>query len=130
MSDKLAILLIEDEAVTRIDIAFSLEEAGFEVIEAPDGAKALELFDLESERISSVITDIRLGHGANGWDVARHCRQMNPTLPVVYMSGDSAGDWAAQGVPGSVMIVKPFAMAQIVTAVSTLLNALGPTLAP
>jgi len=125
MSDKLVILLIEDEGVIRMDIAVALEEAGFEVVDAPDGAKALELFDKDSDRISAIITDIRLGHGANGWDVGRHCRQAKPILPVVYMSGDSAGDWAAQGVPDSVMIAKPFVMAQVITAVSTLLNAAG-----
>jgi hypothetical protein len=38
------------------------------------------------------------------------------------MSGDSAFEWHAQGVPGSVMIQKPFVMAQIVTALSQLLN--------
>ena len=56
-------------------------------------------------------------------DVARHARESVPTMPVVYVSGDSAGDWAVQGVPNSVMIPKPYAFAQIVTAVSTLMNA-------
>jgi hypothetical protein len=43
------------------------------------------------------------------------------TLPVVY---DSAVHWAAEGVPESVMIAKPFAPPQIITALSALLNAL------
>jgi hypothetical protein len=44
------------------------------------------------------------------------------------MSGDSAGDHTSQGVPDSIMVQKPFAAAQIVTAVSTLINKLPPSL--
>jgi len=44
-------------------------------------------------------------------------------MPVVYLSGDSEADWTARGVPQSVFIAKPFAPAQVVTAISTLLNA-------
>ena len=44
-------------------------------------------------------------------------------MPVVYMSGDSSPEWSAKGVPTSLMVAKPFAPAQIITAVSTLLNA-------
>lgn len=41
---------------------------------------------------------------------------------VVYMSGDSAEDWSSKGVPNSIMLSKPFAPAQLVTAISNLLN--------
>jgi hypothetical protein len=43
-------------------------------------------------------------------------------IPVIYISGDSAADWSAEGVPESIMISKPFVMAQIITAVASLLN--------
>jgi two-component system cell cycle response regulator CpdR len=39
------------------------------------------------------------------------------------MSGDSGHDWSSKGVPNSLMIAKPFAVAQIVTAISNLLVA-------
>ncbi len=45
-----------------------------------------------------------------------------PGLPVVYMSGDSAHEWTVKGVPNSVMVSKPFVIAQIITAISSLLN--------
>ena len=50
-----------------------------------------------------------------------------PDMPVVYMSGESAEDWTSQGVPNSIVLAKPFALAQLVTAVSQLLNS-APTL--
>jgi hypothetical protein len=43
------------------------------------------------------------------------------------MSGASAVDWPSKGVPNSIMLAKPFAPAQLVTAVSNLLNAGTPT---
>jgi hypothetical protein len=38
------------------------------------------------------------------------------------MTGASAHDWGSKGVPNSVLLTKPFANAQVVTAVSQLLN--------
>ena len=55
--------------------------------------------------------------------VRRYLRQANSTIPVIYMSGDSAIHWGAEGVPESVMITKPFFLPQIITALSTLMNA-------
>ncbi len=43
----------------------------------------------------------RLGFGATG-------RELKPIMPVIYMTGDSAKGWAAQGVPSSVLLQKPF----------------------
>ena len=69
-------------------------------------------------------TDINLGSDKlTGWDVARRAREIEPELPIVYMTGDGASDWASQGVPNSILLTKPFAPAQLLTAVSQLLNA-------
>ncbi|MGE5500489.1 MAG: response regulator, partial [Ignavibacteriales bacterium] len=70
----------------------------------------------------ALVTDVNLGRGESGWDVARHGRELVAGLPVVYVSGDSGHDWQARGVPGSILVQKPFAPAQIVTAVATVLN--------
>jgi two-component system cell cycle response regulator CpdR len=42
------------------------------------------------------------------------------------MSGEHAEEWASKGVPNSIMLAKPFAPAQLVTAVSNLLNSIPP----
>jgi DNA-binding response OmpR family regulator len=61
--------------------------------------------------------------------VARHLRQANSTIPVIYISGDSGIQWGAEGVPNSVMITKPFVLVQIITALSAQLNQ-QPTIDP
>ncbi|MFN4011588.1 MAG: response regulator [Pannonibacter sp.] len=117
------VLLIEDEPLILIDVETALEEAGFDVVTAANAAQAYKKFDASADTIRAVVKDIKLGRGASGWDIGRHVREAVPTMPVVYMSGDSSGDWTAQGVPNSIMIAKPFAFPQLITAISTLLNA-------
>jgi FixJ family two-component response regulator len=72
--------------------------------------------------IQGLVTDIRFRQLPDGWDVARCAREINPQIPIVYISGDGAPDWASKGVPDSIMLEKPFARAQLVMAISQLLN--------
>ena len=121
-----AILVVEDEPLILLDLETALQEAGFEVVTAHNAAEAIAAFDAQPDEFKGLVTDIRLGAGQSGWDVARHLRQANSTLPVIYVSGDSAIHWGAEGVPESVMITKPFVLPQIITALATLLNAQPP----
>lgn len=121
------LLLVEDEALVAMTVEEALVEAGFKVETATSGEQAVKLLDTLSAEILGLISDIRLGGKLTGWDVARHARQLHPDLPVVYVSGDSQGDWAAQGVPGSIMIAKPAALVQITTAIAQLLNQVSAT---
>ena len=57
---------------------------------------------------------------------AKRARELNPATAVIYMTGERGGDWAANGVPNSILLTKPFAPAQAVTAVSQLLNGVPP----
>jgi len=81
----------------------------------------------EPTKYRALITDINLPGRFSGWDVARRARELNPEIPVVYMTGAAADQWASQGLPDSILLTKPFAVAQIVTAVSQLINASPPT---
>ena len=122
MTTILLLLLVEDEPLIAEMMQTHLEDGGYKVIVAAEGAEALAAFEANSDDLAALVTDIRLGSGPNGWEVARHARHIKPDLPVVYMTGDSGVDWAAEGVPKSLLLQKPFAAAQLVTAVSTLLN--------
>jgi DNA-binding response OmpR family regulator len=119
------LLLVEDEALVAEALQVDLEEGGYQVVLADDGQAALEAIDSNLHDFAGVITDIRIGAGPDGWDVARRGREVKPTVVVVYITGDSAADWAAKGVPNSIVLQKPFADAQLVIAVSTLLNQAG-----
>jgi CheY-like chemotaxis protein len=122
------ILVVEDDPLIQSIVAEALTTGGFEIVIASSGELAIESLDSSKEKFRALVTDINLGRDKlSGWEVARHAREINPNFPVVYMSGDAAEDWASKGVPHSIMLAKPFAPAQLVTAVSQLLNSETPT---
>jgi CheY-like chemotaxis protein len=122
MSQPSLILSVEDEKLVQLVVEDLLKEAGYDVALATSGEEAIRLLEAGPEKFRALVTDIRLGKGPSGWDVARRARELVHDLPVVYLTADSAADWSSMGVPNSVLIMKPFAGGQIVTAVSTLLN--------
>lgn len=122
MTQLVLVLLVDDEHLIRDLMQITLEDAGFSVVSAIDGEQAIRTISSRTDEICALLTDVRLGEGASGWEVARHARHLKPDIPVVYMTGDSGADWAAEGVPKSVLLQKPFAPAQAITAIATLLN--------
>jgi DNA-binding response OmpR family regulator len=115
------ILVVDDETLILLETETVLRDAGFGVATAASGQSASAEF--EKGQISGLVTDVNLGRGPTGWDVARRAREIKPDLPVVYVSGEHGAEWASQGVPNSIMIAKPYAPARLVTAISSLLNA-------
>ncbi|WP_066723828.1 response regulator [Sphingomonas pituitosa] len=116
------VLLVEDEPMLLINAQDVLEDGGFEVVDASNGEDALRILEADVDKVAGLITDVRLGAGTSGWDVARRARELKPTMPVVYMTAESGEDWSAHGVPKSILVQKPFAPAQLLTAISTLIN--------
>ena len=115
-------LVVEDELIILETVQDALEQAGFSVHAVPSGFAALEVMSEGVGELAGLVTDIRLGVGPSGWDLARHARQNRPDLPVIYMTGDSAADWPVLGVPRSQVVQKPFAVGQIVTALNMMLT--------
>lgn len=119
---KLLALVVEDEWLLMDVVQEELLEDGFEVATAVSGEEAIVKLEAEKGRIACLLTDIRLGAGIDGWEVARRARQLQPGLPVVYMTGDSASNWVTNGVPESVLLSKPFALSQLTAALTKLVN--------
>ena len=117
------IFVVEDEVLLQHVLEDILVEAGFAVTQAFNGDEAIRMLDASNANFRALITDVNLGSKVTGWDVARHARQITHDLPVIYTTTASAHDWTAMGVPKSVLLTKPYAAAQVVTAVSQLLNA-------
>lgn len=122
MEPKLKILYAEDEPLIAAMVEDGLVEAGFQVFVAHDGHEAEILLAQHGDSLDGFITDVRLGNGPDGWELARTARTSNPSLPVIYTTGDSAHLWGSEGVPMSVAIQKPFVEAQVLLALTSLLN--------
>jgi DNA-binding response OmpR family regulator len=121
------ILVVEDDPLLQNLVEETLSEGGFEAAIAASGEEAVTLLRGHKGKYRALVTDINLKGKMDGWAVAQHAREIEPDFPVVYMSGAAAADWTSKGVRNSVMLVKPFAPAQLLTAVADLLNNATPT---
>jgi CheY-like chemotaxis protein len=90
------------------------------------GEEAITLLQGQRDKYRALLTDIHLRGKLTGWDVAKRARELTPDIPVVYMTGAGADQWPSHGVPNSVLLNKPFAPAQVVTAVAQLLKQVPP----
>jgi CheY-like chemotaxis protein len=98
-----------------------LEDLGIFVTAAHTAEEAMSVIDARGY-LKMLLTDVDLGKGPNGFDVARHARACYPNLPVVFVSGTTASRHAAEGVSGSVLVTKPFHPSQIRDALNTVLG--------
>jgi DNA-binding response OmpR family regulator len=126
LSDQVTVLVVEDDLHIQAMVQEALSDGGFDSTIAASGEEALSLLKDEKSRFRALVTDINLLGKVNGWEVARAAREIDPAISVVYMTGTHGEEWASNGVPNSVLLTKPFAPAQIVTAISNLLNTGGP----
>ena len=121
MSGLPLILVIEDEYLLQADLENVLTDAGFDTAIVSSGEEALTLLMGGTKRPSVLVTDVRLAGHLSGWEVAKRMREKDPSLPIIYVTAYGR-DWPADGVPNSIVIPKPFAPAQLVTAISNFLN--------
>jgi CheY-like chemotaxis protein len=114
---KPTVLVVEDEALLRIIVTEELQDAGFEVLEAEDGHRALEILTSHRE-VNLLFTDIRMPGALSGWDVAEQARREHPDLPVIYATGYSEDPLRV--VPGGRFFKKPYRASAILEAVRDL----------
>jgi two-component system cell cycle response regulator CpdR len=115
------LLLVDDDPDILDVLDIACTNAGFAVVIARRGAHALPEINTDAAWVCAVITDIKLDQfGSDGWEIARRARELAMEMPVIYATGGNAQAWASKGVPNSVLITKPFAPAQLITAVAML----------
>ena len=77
------ILVVEDEAITALDLKYSLEEIGYEVIDTVDtGQDAIDI--AEEKRPDVVLMDIKLKGDMEGFEAAEVISQWN--IPIIYLT--------------------------------------------
>jgi CheY-like chemotaxis protein len=99
------ILVVEDDARLRNMLLEGLRQAGYEVLAAESGEKALTLLREWGGQIDWLLTDIRLPGVIDGWVVGSEFTLNHPLRPVIYTSG-YAPDFSRLG-EGSVFMPKP-----------------------
>ena len=105
-------------------VAFTLKEAGHEVLEAPDGVNALAL--LQAQPVDLVITDIHMPN-MNGIELTRRLRATPGfgKTPILLLTTESDPGRKAEGRAAGATgwIVKPFSQEQLLAIVAKLLPA-------
>jgi CheY-like chemotaxis protein len=122
VDSSITILIVEDDQLVQALVEESLSEGGFAVAITASGEEAIALLRDAKPQYRAIVTDINLLGRLDGWEVARAARETDPEIPVIYMTGTHGEEWASKGVPNSILLTKPFAPAQMVTAVAGLLN--------
>ena len=119
----LRILVVEDEAAVRSTVRRQLETLGHTVQVAETAAAALPILK-GADAPDVLLTDVVLGTGMNGIDLAEAARVFKPGLPVIFMSGFTAVPEAQSRISesGAPLLTKPSTLSQLERA----LNAITP----
>jgi CheY-like chemotaxis protein len=121
------ILLVEDEDDVRAIVRRQLETLGHTVLVADAATEALLL--LQGPAIPDVlVTDVVLGGGMNGIDLAAAARRVRANLPVIFISGYTAIAEAQQRMRemGARLLSKPFTTPQLEQAIQEVCTAVAP----
>ncbi len=102
------LLLVEDDPLVRETVAAMLEDEGYEVVEACDAAAALALVR-DGLDVPLIVTDVDLGAGPNGAELADMLRRLRPELRIIFITGRMSS--LANRIPDSheAILPKPFA---------------------
>ena len=118
------VLVVEDaDALRKLSVTL-LEEHGYQVLSAANGAAALELAQQDNRSIDLLLTDVIMP-GLGGHALARRMEALRPGLKVLYMSGHTDSSIAQHGVleEGISLLHKPFAEEELVRKIREVLDA-------
>jgi PAS domain S-box-containing protein len=105
------ILLVEDESNLRRLARQYLETQGYKILEAEDGAAALQIVDGHQGKIDLLLTDVIMP-GMNGRELATQISKLLPDVRVLYMSGYTENAVGHDGTldVGINLMQKPFSL--------------------
>ena len=117
------ILLVDDDRAVRYILVRTLQEAGYGVVEAGDGAQAWTCFEDNPRRFDAVVTDVVMPR-MSGTVLAARVHASRPSLPVLLMSAYSPAELLERGLEAAHgnLMSKPFNPDQLVAAVRQILG--------
>ena len=120
------VLVVEDEEGVRALMQKILRRQGYTVIEAANGAEALELVKSREETIHLLVTDVVMPQ-MGGRVLAEQLKGIRPDIKVLYVSGFTDDAVIQSGLlpPGTAFLQKPFTLSSLLAKVREILT--GPT---
>ncbi|MGE7156232.1 response regulator [Methylorubrum rhodesianum] len=100
-------LVVDDDAMIRMNVVDILTDAGFRTFEAETGDKAIPLLEREQECIVLLFSDVQMPGARNGFALARETAERWPHISIVIASGNHKP--GPSDMPeGACFIAKPF----------------------
>jgi DNA-binding response OmpR family regulator len=113
------VLLAEDDEIVRAVVERALQREGFLVLPAADAREALAIWQ-QVTNIAALVTDVEMGDGPTGIELAEHVLRDKPTLPVLIVSAYLSREPIVAGENVS-FLHKPFYAAKLVARLRELL---------
>jgi len=119
----MCVLLVEDDALIREIMSETLQDAGYEVIEAEHGVAALQMLESPPRAFTVVLTDFHMPGDVDGSHVAERARAAFPGIPVIIASGRPdvlQPTWQTE--LGYRLLKKPYLPSELVRVVQSLIG--------
>lgn len=120
-NQSVAVLVVEDEPLIRMDTVSSLKSAGFKVYEAENAADAIRSLELHDE-IQLIFTDVNMPGSIDGLKLAHYVRGRWPPVKIIVTSG-YAKIQSSDLPTGALFIEKPYTSKNIAHKMNELLAA-------
>ena len=120
----MTVLVVDDEPAIRHLIDEVLDDLGYTVLSAMDGASGLKVLE-EGTHVDLLVTDVGLPGGMNGRQVADAARVLRPGLKVLFITGyvENAAVGNGQLDPGMEVLTKPFSLDMLTARIRDLTTA-------
>jgi len=118
--DRIAVLVVEDEPLLRMDIVEALTEAGFTVFEAHNATEAIKVLSVNPQ-IHALFTDIDMPGSIDGLKLAAFAKERWPPIKIIVTSGHrrvSDDMLPADGI----FVPKPYGSEQIIRSIRALVS--------
>lgn len=117
-SEKVVVLVVEDELLIRLNAVEMIEDAGFEAVEAANADEAIEILERRGD-IRIVFTDIHMPGSIDGLKLAHAVRNRWPPIKIIVTSGHVAVAQSALPTGGR-FFSKPYQPSDITRALNEL----------
>jgi CheY-like chemotaxis protein len=101
-----SVLVVENDPNVRVVLDQLLQDRGLDVWAVGDALSAYQVLNREAQRIRVLLTDVNLGAGSDGFDIARRARSLNAQIEVIFITGNPA-EAARLAAEGGMMMIKP-----------------------
>ena len=106
-SNRICLLLVEDDVLVRTTVAMMLEDEGFRVVEAATAGEAQSLIRDGLDALV-MVTDVDLGAGPSGPELADWLHGQRPDLPIIFITGRIASLAGRRRDAREATLPKPF----------------------